>query len=251
MTYSSRTTGRFARTAPWAVVLGAVVSGCSPAPTPPTPRAPATPATPAGPASASSPSTPGTSHTVRLEQIRLPHQGVTDASDELSDWVSAPWSYQPCGRDGELLAVDSGAQVRSIEQTGPEYHAVETAALFVDEAAALAFVRRIEAAVAACDTPGPTVDTLTVAGNVPGAWTQGRVYATSYRLYGLEGPQSTPTATVPEGWMGGHYLLLARTGPVVLMVQRAGEFGPSYPAPLPDLVAQFRPPLDELVRQVE
>jgi hypothetical protein len=50
--------------------------------------------------------------------------------------------------------------------------------------------------------------------------------------------------------MGGHYFLLARTSPAVVMVQWAAESGPSYPAPLPDRVAALRPPLEEMARQV-
>jgi len=97
---------------------------------------------------------------------------------------------------------------------------------------------------------GPRIGTVTVAGGLPRSREAGSVHATSLPQVRPDRPAAPATTTPPGGWVGRHDLSLARTGRAMVMVQRAAASGPSYPAPLPDLVATLRPPLEEMAGQV-
>lgn len=212
------------------------------------------PADSASPTSASSTSSARTSTAVpssgqssaptaagEADDVRLPHQGVRSTDTDFSDWQPTTWAYRPCGDDAPLT-FGAGVDARSIVQTGPEYARQEMVAIFPDAAAAIAYVARLDAAVTRC-APAARGEHVMRAGDLAGPWGRGRVYSTSVAVR-----DGASDATV--GHMGLDYLVLARTGRAVAVVRAGGEFTPAIDRFDAAVIADLRPDLELIARQL-
>jgi hypothetical protein len=121
-----------------AMALCGVLAGCTGQP--PTPvatggeesasagpsRPPAASASTA-PSPTTAPPSAGTPTLSRLAGIRLPHEGVTDSSDEMGDWTRFQWRYTPCGHAAHPINL-AGALEQARSVIGIERSAVVGAA---------------------------------------------------------------------------------------------------------------------------
>lgn len=176
--------------------------------------------------------------------LELPHEGETSENSDFTDWaegfVPRSWHYSPC--DGAAVSTgEAGASdVRSIEQSGPEYMARETLVVFPEVDGAVRLMQEVRAQAAACEPyVGPDGGTWVVQSPLDGAWGEGLVVAKSY-----VSPEST--VDEPVYGLGGEYLLMARTGSAVMISEGYREWQPAVDSPNPGAVEEHRKPLDTM-----